>query len=132
MLNVVGVCAAYRLPQILELLLEAVDLLVLVGQQHEQVVLLLLGLLQLPLQLGLLRLQDGHRAGGRGQLLLHPCPALRQALDLRLGEGGRGRERERERAKIRRREGRKKEGERDSVRKGSGQQGGSRNRITIC
>lgn len=54
----------YRLSQVFELLFEGMNLLVLVGQQHQQVILLLLGLLHLRLQLRLLRLQDGHRAGG--------------------------------------------------------------------
>lgn len=58
------VMEVYRLSQVFELLFEGVNLLVLVGQQHQQVVLLLLGLLHFRLQLRLLRLQDGHRAGG--------------------------------------------------------------------
>lgn len=55
---------SYRLPQIFELLFQAEDLLVLVRQQHQQVVLFLLGLLHFCLQLCLLRLQDGDCAGG--------------------------------------------------------------------
>lgn len=54
----------YRLSQAFESLSEAVDLLILVCQQHQQVILLLLGLLDLSLQLCLLCLQDGHRACG--------------------------------------------------------------------
>lgn len=76
----------YRLSQVFELLFEGVDLLVLVGQQHQQVVLLLLGLLHLRLQLGLFRLQDGHRAGGRSQLLLQLGPAPRRLLGLLLNQ----------------------------------------------
>lgn len=75
---------SYRLSQVSETLLEVEDLLVLVGQQHEEVVLLLLGLLHLLLQLGLLRLLDGHRALGRRQLLLQPRMALPQAPTLLL------------------------------------------------
>ena len=52
----------YRLSQVFEFLFEGVDLLVLICQQHQQVILLLLGLLDLSLQFGLLRLQDGHSA----------------------------------------------------------------------
>lgn len=54
----------YRLSQDFEPLFEALDLLVLISQQHQEVVLLLLGLLHLCLQLCLLCLQDGHCAGG--------------------------------------------------------------------
>lgn len=75
---------SYRFSQIFEPLFQAKDLLVLVGQQYQQVVLLLLGLLHRRLQLRLLRLQDGDRAGGRGQLLLQLRPALRRALGFSL------------------------------------------------
>lgn len=75
---------SYRFSQIFEPPFQVKDLLVLVGQQYQQVVLLLLGLLHCRLQLCVLRLQDGDRAGGRGQLLLQLRPALRRALGFSL------------------------------------------------
>lgn len=78
------VLQSYRLSQVFEPLPQAEDLLVLVRQEHQQVVLLLLGLLHLGLQLRLLRLQDGDRAGGGGQLQLQLRPALRPALGISL------------------------------------------------
>lgn len=77
----------YRLSEVFESLLQVLYLLVLVSQEHEKVVLLLLGLQQVRFELGHLRLQDGRRAGGRGRLLLKLGPALRQDLDLLLRSG---------------------------------------------
>lgn len=61
---------AHRHPQVLQLAPEGRQLLVLVSEQHQQVILLLLGLSHLLLQFALLILKDGHRAARGVQLLL--------------------------------------------------------------